>query len=137
MQTRNSGTKQGEWIVTNEKRKEKRLKEEHEVIITIASGELGEKIPHNYCKDISASGVKIHGNVPLPIDTVLNIDFTLESLHQKITTCGKVKWIKIINEDDSYDEGVEFVNTSEEAMKILKDYISWKLKYKQGKTGQD
>lgn len=117
--------------MTDEKRKENRLKEENEVIITIASGELkpsGEKPPHNYCKDISPSGAKIHGNVPLPIDTLLNIDFTLESLHQKITTCGKVKWIKIINEDDSYDEGVEFVNTSEEAMKILKDYISWKLK---------
>lgn len=59
--------------MTDEKRKENRLKEENEVIITIASGELkpsGEKPPHNYCKDISPSGAKIHGNVPLPIDTV-------------------------------------------------------------------
>ena len=115
----------------DEKRKEKRLKEENEVIITIASGDCNppaEKKLHNCSKDLSASGVKIHGKAPLPVDTLLNIDFTLESLHQKITTSGKVKWIKIINEDDSYDEGVEFVNTSEEAMKILKDYISWKLK---------
>ena len=41
---------------------------------------------------------------------------------------GKVKWIKIICNDESYEEGIEFVNTPDEAIKKLKDYISWKQK---------
>jgi hypothetical protein len=53
----------------------------------------------------------------LPVDTLVNIDLTLESLHQKITALGKVKWIKIITEDDSYEAGMEFVDTPTEAIK--------------------
>jgi hypothetical protein len=47
-----------------------------------------------------------------------------------ITVMGKVKWIKIIYDGESYEEGIEFVNTPDEAIKKLKDYISWKQKFK-------
>jgi hypothetical protein len=117
----------------SEKRKAQRLKEEHEVTITIISDEKnlpkGKNI-HEHCRDISASGTKIQGNILLPVDTLVNIDLTLESLHQKITALGKVKWIKIITEDDSYEAGVEFVNTPGEAIKKIEDYISLKQKYR-------
>jgi hypothetical protein len=116
-----------------EKRKAQRLKEEHEVTITIISDEKnlpkGKNI-HEHSRDISASGTKIQGNILLPVDTLVNIDLTLESLHQKITALGKVKWIKIITEDDSYEAGVEFVDTPGEAIKKIEDYISLKQKYR-------
>jgi hypothetical protein len=50
-------------------------------------------------------------------------------MRQMITVIGKVKWIKIIYEDEAYEAGVEFVNTSNDAIKKLQDYISWKMKY--------
>jgi len=59
------------------------------------------------------------------------IEMTLRTIRQVITVIGKVKWIKIIYEDESYEAGVEFVNTPADAIKKLENYISWKMDYKQ------
>lgn len=116
-----------------EERREKRLKEESEITITVVTGvkkcSTG-KVIYNFSKDISASGAKIQSNIFLPVDTLLKIDFKLKNLQQMITAMGKVKWIKIIYEDECYDAGVAFVNTPKEAIQELSDYISWKQKSK-------
>jgi c-di-GMP-binding flagellar brake protein YcgR len=117
----------------DEKRRAKRLAEEGEVTITIVAG--GKKYPkekviYNTCKDISVSGAKIQSNIFLPIDTLLKIDFRLKNLQEIIAAMGKVKRIKIICEDESYDAGVEFVNTPQEAIEKLSTYIAWKQKLK-------
>ena len=115
----------------DEKRITPRLEEENEVIISVISSRKNlpkEKIIYNYSEDISASGAKIRGNFLLPVDTLLMVDFTLKTLQQKIIAIGKVKWIKIIIEDESYEAGVEFVNAPIDAIKKLEDYISWKQK---------
>jgi hypothetical protein len=90
----------------------------------------GGKVIYNSSKDISVSGAKIQSNIFLPIDTLLKIDFKLKNLQQMITAMGKVKWIKIICEDECYDAGVEFVNTPGEAIQKLSDYILWKQRLK-------
>ena len=116
----------------DELRKAERLNEEHEITITIVSEDENltkEKILYKFSKDISESGIKIQGNIPLPVDTLLKIDLTLESLHQKITALGKVKWIEFNIEDGSYDAGVEFVDTPSDAIQKIEDYILWKQKY--------
>jgi hypothetical protein len=82
-----------------------------------------EKIPYNYSKDISMSGAKIQGNILLPIDTIIKIDITLNDLQQKITTIGKVKWNKVIIENESYEAGVEFVDTSDDAIQKLHEQM--------------
>ena len=115
----------------SEKRKASRLKEDNEVTIVVVSGRdplPKEKIIYNSCKDLSVSGARINAHILLPVDTLIKIDITLKTIHQMITVMGKVKWIKIICNDESYEEGVEFVNTADEAIKKLKDYISWKQK---------
>jgi hypothetical protein len=112
-----------------EKRIAPRLEEENEVTISVISGRKNlpkEKSTYNYSEDISASGAKIKTNILLPVDTLLNIDFTLKNLQQKINAIGKVKWIKIIIEDESYEAGVEFVNAPIYAIQRLEDYVSWK-----------
>jgi hypothetical protein len=116
----------------NEKRRAKRLAEENEVTITIVAGGKfsREKVIYNSSKDISETGAKIQSNIFLPIDTLLKIDFKLKNIQQMITAMGKVKWIKIICEDECYDAGVEFVNTPREATKKIADYIAWKQKLK-------
>ena len=114
-----------------EKRKTERLKEFNEITTTIISG---EKNFYNYSEDISVFGAKIRGNIPLPINTLLKIDFTLKNLQQKITALGKVKWTEFNTEDGSFEAGVEFVNTPSDAIRKLHDYISWKMEYKKLKN---
>lgn len=114
-----------------EKRKAERLKEFNEVIIKVISegADLAKgKDMYNYSEDVSASGAKIRGNIVLPVDTLLKIDFKLKNLENTITAIGKVKWIKIIIEDKYYEAGVEFVDTPSEAIQKINDYISWKKK---------
>jgi len=114
-----------------EQRKAERLKEFNELTITIMSQV--ENLPKvkkmfNYIENISVSGAKIRGNIVLPVDTLLKMDFNLKSLKKNITAIGKIKWIKIIIEDKYYETGVEFVDTPGEAIEKLGDYITWKKK---------
>ena len=109
-----------------ERRKAERLKELNEITISVTSEEnniLKKKFLHNYSKDISESGAKIQSNILLPVDTLLKIDFKLKTLEKEITALGKVKWIKVLIEDKSYEAGVEFVDTPSESIKKLKFYL--------------
>ena len=113
----------------NEQRKAERLKELNEITISLLSKGKNipqEKISYNYSEDISATGAKIRGNILLPVDTLLQIDFRLKTLKKQITAVGKIKWIKVIIEDKYYEAGVEFVNTTGEAIQIIENYVSWK-----------
>jgi hypothetical protein len=117
----------------DERRKKPRLEEENEITITIVSGggnSPKEKIIYNHSKDISVSGAGIHAHIFLPVNTLLMIEMTLKTLRQIITVIGKVKWIKVVFEDESYEAGVEFFNTPNDAIKKLSEYISWKQKCK-------
>ncbi|MBN1365260.1 MAG: PilZ domain-containing protein [Syntrophaceae bacterium] len=110
-----------------ERRKAKRIKDINEVTLTVISG--GKKIPtgksfYNYSGDISVTGAKIQANILLPVDTLLKMDFTLKTLQKQITALGKVKWVKVIIEDEYYEAGVEFIDTPGDAIKKIKDYIS-------------
>jgi c-di-GMP-binding flagellar brake protein YcgR len=124
-------------IVVDERRRAPRLNEENEVTIAVVSGEGNlpeETVIHNRSKDISVSGARIQAHLYLPVDTLLMIEMTLSTVRQMIKVIGKVKWIKIIYEDESYEAGVEFVNTPSDAIKKLQDYISWKMEYKKIKA---
>ena len=116
----------------DELRKAARLNEEHNITITILSEDknlLKEKILYKFSKDLSESGIKIRGNIPLPVDTLLKIELSLKSLHKEITAFGKVKWVEFNTEDGSFEAGVEFVDTSSEAIKEIEDYILSKHKF--------
>jgi hypothetical protein len=119
-----------------ERRRAPRLDEENEVTITVVSGckNPKEKIIYNRSKDVSVTGARVQANIFLPVDTLLMIEMTLKTVRQVVTVLGKVKWIKIVYGDESYEAGVEFVNTPAEAIKKLGDYVSWKIKMKDIKT---
>lgn len=110
--------------IIDEKRRDRRLEEFHDVTLHVISAEDDrpkEKIFYNYLDDISESGVRVHTNTFLPIDTFIEMDIKLENVHQFISIIGKVKWSKFITDDGSCDAGVEFVNQSGK----LEDYVSW------------
>ena len=111
-----------------EKRIKRRMKDEeneHELVINVISNKKNpeEKI---ITRDVSATGAKIQTNINLPVDTLLNMKFKLKDLEEKINAIGKVKWIKVVIEDEAYEVGVEFVNAPIYAIQILEDYIEWK-----------
>lgn len=121
-----------EQLSGEERRRAERLREDNEITITIVSGGKDlpqEKIIYNYTKDISVGGARIQANIFLPVNALLKIDLILKNLRQKITAFGKVKWSKIITEHKTYEAGVEFVDTPEEAIKTLEYYISCRQKY--------
>ncbi len=111
-----------------ERRRVPRIEEENKVAITVVSG--GKNLPEkeingNHTKDISVCGAKIQTNILLPVSTLLELDFTSKGVRQQIKILGKVKWGKVINENESYEFGVEFYPSKE--MEKLGDYISWQL----------
>lgn len=111
----------------DERRRVPRLKEENEVIVTVISNGKAlpkEKIPSHNSKDISVSGARIQTNIILPVDTLLKIDLKLKILEQQITSLGKVKWLKVLIEDKSYEAGVEFVDAPGDAIKKIEFYIA-------------
>ncbi|PKN84516.1 MAG: hypothetical protein CVU51_10370 [Deltaproteobacteria bacterium HGW-Deltaproteobacteria-1] len=117
-------------IVMNDKRRIERLKKNNEVTITIVSdGETNSKgkVVLGHSKDVSVLGTKIQVNYFLPVDSLLKIDFTFKDLYNKITAIGKVRWIRTIFGDESYEAGVEFVNLSPEEIEKQVNYISGKF----------
>ncbi len=107
-------------------RQVERLNEENDITITVLS-EVAyppeKQIIYQHSKDISMSGTKIQGNVLLPIDTSLKIDLTLKNSKEMVTVFGKVIWNKVITEGESYEAGVDFIDTPSESIKKLEDYI--------------
>ena len=113
----------------DERRRVERLKEDNDITITIISGikkDPKEKIIYHISNDISVNGARIQTNSFFPVDTLLKIDVTLKNPHQTITALGKIKWIKSLFGINSYEAGVEFVNTSSDTIRQLANYISWK-----------
>jgi hypothetical protein len=113
----------------DEKRRAPRLREESEVTITVVAD--GNNFPQetvisNRGKDISASGIRLQASIFLPLNTLLKMDIKLKYLQHRISAIGKVKWIKIIVEDESYEAGVQFVSSPREATQKLAEYVLWK-----------
>jgi c-di-GMP-binding flagellar brake protein YcgR len=111
-----------------ERRRTSRMQEESSVTITVVSEGRHRKVVYESSKDISVYGAKILSRDSFPVDTLLEIDFATKMMDEKIKTLGKVKWIKVIIEDNTYEIGVEFVKRTGEAIKKLEDYIAWKKK---------
>jgi hypothetical protein len=113
----------------DEKRRVERLKKDNQVTITIVSdGETNSKgkVVLGQSRDVSVLGTKIQVNYFLPVDSLLKIDFTFKDLCNKITAIGKVRWIKTIFTDESYEAGVEFVNLSSDEIEKQVNFISGK-----------
>ncbi len=110
-----------------EKRRAERLEQENEITIKIVSkGRLSpdKKIIYHISKDISSSGTRIQANAFLPVDTLLKIQLTLKQPPRMVTALGKVKWVRSLYADESFEAGLEFVDTSSETIELLAEYIS-------------
>jgi c-di-GMP-binding flagellar brake protein YcgR len=109
-----------------EKRKARRIKERAKVTITPLEAydvPAAGKIIRHTTKDISLGGIRIQSNLFLPINSPLKIELSLTSPLRSITAYGKVRWIKSSRNAESFEIGIEFIDTSQEIIQILKDHI--------------
>ncbi len=108
------------------KRQSERLEQENEITIKVVSNEelsLNRKIIYHMSKDISSTGARIQTNAFLPVDTLLKIQLTLKDPPRMVTALGKVKWVRSLYGDESFEAGLEFVDTPEETLKLLADHV--------------
>lgn len=109
-----------------EQRKAKRIKEETKVTIRLVSTDRftpQKKISYHLTRDISSTGLRILANTFLPINSILKIDLSLVKPPRLITALGKVRWIKSRYADELFEMGIEFVETPQENIRILKEHI--------------
>ncbi len=102
------------------------MSQENEITIKIVSAGkpmLNSKIIYHISKDISSSGARIQANAFLPVDTLLKIQLTLKNPPRMVTALGKVRWVRSLYGDESYEAGLEFVDTSSETIKLLADHV--------------
>lgn len=119
--------KQG-WIAMDERRRVNRLVGDSEVTITVLSDE-GTKPKEIVCcmsKDVSVLGTKIQFNYFIPVNTLIKIDFNLKDLYQKITAIGKIIWINAVHGGESYEAGIQFIDSIPEESRLQEHYVTGK-----------
>jgi len=110
-----------------ERRRAERLVQENEITIKVVST---DKLPSNktiiydISKDVSVSGARIQTNTFFPLNTLLKIQLVLKNPARMVVALGKVKWIRSLFGDESYEAGLEFVDTSSETIQMLADHVS-------------
>ncbi len=110
-----------------EKRRTARLQEEDEVTIKLLSQEKlppNKKITYQLTKDISSTGARIRTNAFLPVDTLLKIQLNLKNPPRMVTAMGRVRWVRSLYGDESFEAGLEFTDTPSETIKLLTDHIA-------------
>ncbi len=110
----------------SEKRRERRVREQALFTITLISKDIAETLPkiiHHTTEDISLTGAKIHTNVFLPVGSFLKIDLSLTSPPRMISAYAKVRWAKSVYADELFELGLEFVDTSINIIKALKEHF--------------
>jgi hypothetical protein len=73
--------------------------------------------------DASPSGLKIDCDVQFPVGTVLSIALKSPRTGQLIKASGEVKWVQPTADNQSYDMGLEFVETSMRTILDLLEHI--------------
>lgn len=73
--------------------------------------------------DASPSGLKIDCDVQFPVGTVLSIALQSPRTRQLIKASGEVKWVQPAADNQGYDMGLEFVETSMRTILDLLEHI--------------
>ena len=89
-----------------------------------STGRRGEKVLYyGRTKNASPSGLKIDSDVSFPLGTVVSIKLQSPKTRRLIQAAGVVKWVTAIGEGQSFEIGLEFVETSVRSIMDLLDHI--------------
>jgi hypothetical protein len=116
-----------------EKRRQQRLEQKNEIAVSIVSStdpSLKGKIIYHSTQDISGSGARILTHLFLPKDTLIKMQLWLTDPPRLVSALGRVKWARSLYGDESYEVGLEFVDTSEDAIHTLVEHINQVVRLK-------
>ena len=89
-----------------------------------STGRGGEKvIYYGQTKNASPSGLKIDCDVQFPVGTVLSIKLQSPRTRRLIQASGEVKWVTPNADGQSFEVGLEFVETSVRNIMDLLEHI--------------
>ena len=115
-----------------EKRKEKRVFEEDKVVLSfVHEGNVGGS-PETYyslTRDISAGGVRILTDTPLPVDSNVGFEIALSKTRRLVYGTGRVCWLNRLFEDRVFEAGLEFTKLGPKGVGAILEHI-----YKNGAT---
>ena len=112
-----------------EKRKEKRILEENKVVLNILPEgnvpESAETYPSLYSltQDISAGGIRIMTDSPLPVDSNVKFEIALSRTRRLVNGTGKVRWLNSLFEDQVFEAGLEFTELGPEGVGAILEHI--------------
>ena len=111
----------------HEKRRSERLDEENEITIEIVSK--GKQPPkknkiYHISKDISSKCARIQADTFLPVDTLVKIQLTLKHPPRMVTALGKIKWVRSLYADESFEAGLEFIDTASDTINLLAGHVA-------------
>jgi hypothetical protein len=111
----------------SEKRRDRRVREQALFKITLISKDTSDthhpKIIQHTTEDISLTGARIHTNAFLSVGSFLKIDLSLTDPPRIISAYAKVRWAKSVYADELFELGIEFVDTSINIIKSLKEHF--------------
>jgi c-di-GMP-binding flagellar brake protein YcgR len=109
-----------------EKRRDKRIKEENKLLLKVISSpvNIGESTSLSpQTKDISLGGVRIHSDTYLPVDTLAKVELSLPKIHKIINVRAKVRWVKSLYDNEIFEMGLEFIDTSPDVITALLGHL--------------
>lgn len=112
--------------MVGEKRRDKRIKEENELHLKVISspGDIGGNRSFSpLTKDISLGGLRIQADTHLPVDTLARIELSLPKIKKIIKVRARVRWIKGLEDDEAYEMGLEFIDTSPDVITALLGHL--------------
>jgi Tfp pilus assembly protein PilZ len=109
-----------------DRRREPRREDECTITLTRrdSTDHRGAKtIYYGRTKNASPSGLKIDSDVSFPVGTIVSIKLQSPKTRRLIQATGEVKWVTPIGEGQSFEIGLEFVETSVGSIMDLLDHI--------------
>ncbi len=109
-----------------EKRKDKRIKGETKLVLHVISSSENIDKKKTYSpltKDISLGGLRIQSDTYFPVDTEAKLELPLPKIHKIIKVRAKVRWVKSLYDDDVFEMGLEFIDTSPDIITSLLGHL--------------
>jgi len=110
----------------SEKRKRKRLQEITKVTLEILSHDNAldeENVYHSLIQDISLTGARILTTRKVPVNATVKMNIWLSNPNRPVSVIGKVKWAKNIEDENMFEEGLEFDETRPHVIAALIGHI--------------
>ncbi|MFH1459536.1 MAG: PilZ domain-containing protein [Candidatus Omnitrophota bacterium] len=80
-------------------------------------------IKNSFCRDISCVGLSIFSFDFYPVNQKVHLKLYSSTWNELLDTVGKIIWVRQLPYQNKYRIGIEFTNTSQDAMKKIKTIV--------------